>query len=416
MSQKHPRSPLAPKKLSRLAPVRGVRLATLETGLRYKGRDDLLLAVMDAGTTVAGVFTQSTAAAAPVAWCRKALKNGKARALLVNAGHANAATGKTGQALVKGSVEAVARAASCHAQDVFIASTGIIGRPLPPQAHAAFVPQLMKKAQKKPNAASWARAAKAIMTTDTFAKAVSRTVKIAGKKVTITGFAKGSGMIAPNMATMLGFVFTDAAISPRALQAMLSHGADHSFNSITVDGDTSTNDTLLAFATGTAKNKPVLRADERHARDFVRVFQDVLMELAQLIVRDGEGAQKLVTIDVTGAASDKAARQHALTIANSPLVKTAIAGEDANWGRILGAAGRSGEKMNMAKVKVLIGGHVICRHGQQIKHYDEAPVAKHMKGRAIHMQLDVGVGKGRARVWTCDLTHGYIDINGSYRS
>lgn len=416
MSSKHPKSPLAPKKPAKLKPVRGVQLATLATGLRYVGRDDLLLAVMPEGTAVAGMFTQSTTAAAPVAWCRLLLKDKKARALLINVGNANAATGKAGIALLEESVRAVALEVGCNPAEVFVASTGIIGRPLPKKAIANFVPAIAKKLKPKSDSGVWAKASKAIMTTDTFPKTVSRSVKLNGKTITLSGFAKGSGMIAPNMATMLGFVFTDAKIDAGVLQKMVKPATDRSFNSITVDGDTSTNDTLLVFATGGAGNDKITKVDGKDGRAFAAVLEDVLMELAQLIVRDGEGAQKLVTIDVTGAANDRAARMHALTIANSPLVKTAIAGEDANWGRILGAAGRSGERLNMSRVKVSIGGHVICKNGEQLKNYDETPVAKYMKGRAVHIELDVGIAKGKARVWTCDLTHGYIDINGSYRS
>ncbi len=414
MSMKHPKSPLAPKKPAALKPVRGVQFATLATGLRYVGRDDLVLAVMPKGTAVAGMFTQSTTAAAPVAWCRLLLKDKKARALLVNAGNANAATGKAGIALLEESVRAVALTTGCDAGEVFVASTGIIGRPLPKKAIANFVPAIAKKL--KSDASVWAKASKAILTTDTFPKTVSRRVKINGKTITLSAFGKGSGMIAPNMATMLGFVFTDASVDAGVLQKMVKPATDRSFNSITVDGDTSTNDTLLVFATASAGNAKITKADSKDGRAFAAVLEEVLMELAQLIVRDGEGAQKLITIDVTGAENDKAARVHALTIANSPLVKTAIAGEDANWGRILGAAGRSGERLNMQRVKVSIGGYVICKNGEQLKNYDETPVAKVMKGRAVHIELDVGIGKGKARVWTCDLTHGYIDINGSYRS
>lgn len=417
---KHPVSPLAPKKKAAIKPVKGVALATLETGLRYKGREDIVLAIMPEGTSVAGAFTQSLTAAAPVHWCRAQLKKGKAAALLVNAGNANAATGKHGQAIVKASVAAVAKNTGCKESQVFVASTGIIGMPLPVKALAGFVPALAKKLKTQTSAAQWARAARAIMTTDTFPKSVSRTAKIGNKRVTITGFCKGSGMIAPNMATLLGFVFTDAAIAPKALQELTRRGVDKSFNSITVDSDTSTNDTLLAFATGLAGNAEITRADDRHAREFAKVFEEVLIELAQLIVRDGEGAQKFVTITVTGATTDKAARAIALTIGNSPLVKTAIAGEDANWGRILGAAGRAGEKINPKKLSVSIGGTVICRNTQQVKNYNEAPVVRHMKGQKVDIVVDVGVAKGKkagtARIWTCDLTHGYIDINGSYRS
>ncbi|MBY0428634.1 MAG: bifunctional glutamate N-acetyltransferase/amino-acid acetyltransferase ArgJ, partial [Alphaproteobacteria bacterium] len=322
MSTKHPRSPLAPKKPAALKPVRGVQLATFATGIRYVGRDDLLLAVMPEGTTVAGMFTQSTTAAAPVAWCRLLLKDKKARALLVNAGNANAATGKAGIALLEESVRAVALETGCNPAEVFISSTGIIGRPLPKKSIANFVPAIAKKLKPKTDAAVWAKASRAIMTTDTFAKPVSRTIKINGKTVTISGFAKGSGMIAPNMATMLGFVFTDASVDAGVLQGIVKEATDKSFNSITVDGDTSTNDTLLVFATGQAGHNKITSQKTKEGKLFADALESVLMELAQLIVRDGEGAQKLITIDVTGAASDKAARVHALTIANSPLVKT----------------------------------------------------------------------------------------------
>jgi glutamate N-acetyltransferase / amino-acid N-acetyltransferase len=416
MPKKHPKSPLAPKKPVALRPVRGVRLSTLCTGLRYKGRDDLMLARFDKETVVAGVLTQSLASAAPVQWCRKILGGGKARALLVNAGNANAATGKFGESIVRLSVESVAAAVECQKNEVFLASTGIVGQPLPKYGFGPFVPDLAKKLQKKTGASVWPKAARAIMTTDTFPKFTSRTARIGGKKVTISGFCKGSGMIAPNMATLLAFVFTDATLPSRVLQGLLNEGVEKSFNSITVDGDTSTNDTLLAFATGAVKHPPVLFAADAKLRDFVRAFNEVLVEMAQLVVRDGEGAQKFITLDITGAASDKAARKIGLTIGNSPLVKTALAAGDANWGRILAAAGYSGERMNQKRAAVSMGGIPICRKGEQVRNYDEAPVARHLKGREIFITLDVGVGKGKARVWTCDLTHGYIDINASYRS
>jgi glutamate N-acetyltransferase/amino-acid N-acetyltransferase len=413
---KHPRSPLAPKKSTPLKPVRGVRLTTLCTGLRYKGRDDLMLASFDKETSVAGVLTQSLAAAAPVLWCRKILGKNTARALLVNAGNANAATGKLGESVVRQSVESAAAAVGCKKNQVFLASTGIVGQPLPKYGFGPFVPALAKKLPKKTSATVWHKAARAIMTTDTFPKFTSRTAKIGGKKVTISGFCKGSGMIAPNMATLLAFVFTDATLPPRVLQGLLNAGVDKSFNSITVDGDTSTNDTLLVFATGAVKHPPVLFAADPKLRDFTKAFEEVLIELAQLVARDGEGAQKFITIDVTGAASDKAARNIGLTIGNSLLVKTALAAGDANWGRILAAAGYSGERMDQRKAAVSMGGIPICRKGELVRNYNEAPVAKHLKGREVFITVDVGVGKGKARIWTCDLTHGYIDINASYRS
>lgn len=409
---KYPRSPLAPRSPASPKPVRGMRLAMLKSGIRYKGRDDLLLAEFDPGASVAGVFTQTLAIAAPVTWCRKALKNGKARALLVNAGNANAVTGKAGDAIVQMSVQAVSRALSCKPVSVFVASTGIVGQPMAKNSLAEKVPPVAARLGAA-SAKSLVKASRAIMTTDTFPKWVSRTARIGGRKVTITGIAKGSGMIAPNMATLLAFVFTDAAIPSAILQKLLNEGTAKSFNCTTVDGDTSTNDTLLVFATGAAKNKKLAGAS---LNAFRKALEEVLIELAQLVVRDGEGAQKFITIDVRGAASDAAARRMGLTIANSPLVKTAIAGEDANWGRILAAAGRSGEKININKAGVAIGGIAICKNGQLLKHYDERPVARHLKGRDIYILVAASTGKGRARVWTCDLTHGYIDINASYRS
>jgi glutamate N-acetyltransferase/amino-acid N-acetyltransferase len=410
---KHKRSPLAPKKPAVALPVKGVRLATLATNLRYKNREDFLLAAFAPGTQVAGVFTQSLAPAAPVLWCRAVMGKGKARALVVNAGNANAATGKQGQDIVIATAKAAAQMLGCAPADVLQASTGIIGQPLKKNALADFVPKAAAALKLGTSPAAWTKASEAIMTTDTFPKLVSRTAKIGGKQVTITGFCKGSGMIAPNMATLLSFIFTDATIPSKTLQALLKAGVDKSFNSITVDSDTSTNDTLLAFATGQVKHDT---ASPKNLKEFTKVFEDVLLEMAQLVVKDGEGAQKFITIDVTGAANDEAARTIGLTIANSPLVKTALAAGDANWGRILAAAGRAGEKMNQDKAAVSMGGIAICRNGGLIKGYKEAPVAKHLKGREVSVSFDAGVGKGRARVYTCDLTHGYIDINASYRS
>ncbi len=408
------RAPLRPKKKSVLRPVKGVRLAVARTGLRYKGRDDLMLAAFEGGASVAGVFTQLASAAAPVSWCRKALKGGAARGLLVNAGNANAGTGGPGTALAARSAEAVAARLGCRKSEVFLASTGIIGEPWPPDALARFVPALAEKLA--PAEKAWRKSAAAILTTDTFPKTASRTARIGGKKVVISGFAKGSGMIAPDMATLLAFVFTDADIPAPVLQKLLKTGAEKSFNAITVDGDTSTNDTLLAFASGKAKHVAVKSAKDRALKDFVRAFEAVLVDLAQQIIRDGEGAGKFITIDVTGAASGAAAKRMALTIANSPLVKTAMAASDANWGRVLAAATRAGEKVNIRRARIAMGGVTIYARGGVARGYDEAPVARHLKGREIHILFDAGAGKGKARVWTCDLTHGYIDINAGYRS
>ncbi len=406
------RSPLAPERFPDMPEVAGVRLAATACGIRYSGRMDLMLALVDPGATVAGVFTRSAMASAPVDWCRSGLRGGKARAVVVNSGNSNAFTGKRGRDSVRKTALAVARLAGCRPTEVFIASTGVIGEPPPAEKIVHALPGLHQQA----TSAAWLPAAQAIMTTDTFPKGASRLAEIAGKPVVINGFAKGSGMIAPDMATMLGFVFTDAAIPPRVLQALLTDANARSFNSITVDGDCSTSDTALLIATGKAAHKKVSRASDPHLRDFRRQLEDLLQDLAKQIVRDGEGAQKFVTIDVTGAASEAAARKIGLAIGNSPLVKTAIAGEDANWGRIVMAVGKSGEKANRDKLKIKIGGVLVARNGGVVPGYREAPVAAHMKTQDIAIEVDVGVGKGRARVWTCDLTHGYISINAEYRS
>ena len=407
-----PRSPLAPEASPTLPPIAGVRLAARACGVRYKGRTDVCLMAFDPGTTVAGVFTRSLTASAPVERCRKHLKGGKARAILVNSGNANAFTGKTGTASVDRTVKAVAAQLGCKPTEVFVASTGVIGEPLPDERITAALRDLAGDLQ----AGAWAAAAAAIMTTDTFAKLVTRTAEIDGIPVTINGIAKGSGMIQPDMATMLAFVATDAQVSAAVLQALLVRGADHSFNAITVDSDTSTSDTLILCATGQARHRAVKTAGDRRLADFRAKLEELLIELACLVVRDGEGAQKFITIDVTGAASDKAARRIALAVANSPLVKTAIAGGDANWGRIVMAVGKAGEKADRDRLRIGIGGVTIAEKGQRRPNYDEAPVAQHIKGRDIAIAIDVGVGKGKARVWTCDLTHGYIDINADYRS
>jgi glutamate N-acetyltransferase / amino-acid N-acetyltransferase len=407
-----PRSPLAPEASPTLPPIAGVRLAARACGVRYEGRTDVCLMAFDPGTTVAGVFTRSLTASAPVERCRKHLKGGKARAIVVNSGNANAFTGKTGTASVDRMVKAVAAQLGCKPTEVFVASTGVIGEPLPDERITAALRDL--SGDLKANA--WDAAAAAIMTTDTFAKLVTRTAEIDGIPVTINGIAKGSGMIQPDMATMLAFVATDAHLSAAVLQALLARGADRSFNAITVDSDTSTSDTLILCATGQAKHRIVKTAGDRRLADFRAKLEELLIELACLVVRDGEGAQKFITIDVTGAASDKAARRIALAVANSPLVKTAIAGGDANWGRIVMAVGKAGEKANRDRLKIAIGGTVVALKGQRRPDYDETPVAAHIRGREIHIAVDVGVGTGQARVWTCDLTHGYIDINADYRS
>ncbi|MGH6891413.1 MAG: bifunctional glutamate N-acetyltransferase/amino-acid acetyltransferase ArgJ [Dongiaceae bacterium] len=409
----HPVSPLAPAESPRLPALAGVRLAARECNVRYKDRTDVMLMELAPGTAIAGVLTQSLTRSAPVDLCRKHLKSGKARAILVNAGNANAFTGKAGIATVDRCVKAAVAALKCRPSEVFLASTGVIGEPLPDERITANLPALIKDLK----ADAWAAGAAAIMTTDTFPKLATRQAKIGDATVTINGFCKGSGMIAPDMATMLAFVATDAKIPAAILQRLLARGAARSFNAITVDGDTSTSDTLLLAATGQAARHPRPKsAADSVLKEFRRALEDLLADLAVQVVKDGEGAAKLVTIDVTGAATARAARRIGLAIANSPLVKTAIAGEDANWGRIVMAVGKSGEKADRDKLGIKIGGVAITEKGQRRPDYDEAPVAAHIKGRDIRIAVDVGVGKCSARVWTCDLTHRYIEINADYRS
>jgi glutamate N-acetyltransferase/amino-acid N-acetyltransferase len=404
-----PRSPLAPERLPDLAPIAGVRLAAAACGLKKTGAPDVLFVALDPGTTAAGVYTRSRCPSAPVDWCRRALPKGTARAVVVNAGNANAFTGQAGVATVAATVVAAARQVGCDWEEVYIASTGVIGQPLPEDRVARHLPDLAKALGN-----DWAAAAEAIRTTDTFAKGATRTATIGGTKVTITGIAKGSGMIAPDMATMLSFVFTDAAIPAPLLQKALAAAVDRSFNAITVDGDTSTSDTLMLFATGQAGNPaPAGAAD---LAGFQRALEDLTADLARQVVCDGEGAQKLITIAVKGAISDRSARRIGLAIANSPLLKTAVAGEDANWGRIVMAVGKSGEPADRDKLGIAIGGVQVARDGMVVAGYDEAPVAAHMKTRSIDIEVDIGIGRGHATVWTCDLTHGYISINADYRS
>jgi len=405
-------SPLAPKTIVELAPLAGVRLASLACGLRYKGRDDLMLAELAPGTTVAGVFTRSLTASAPVLWCRDALKGGSARFLVVNSGNSNAFTGSAGVASVKRTVEKAAAVAGCKPTEVFVASTGTIGVPLDDSKITAVLADGHK--QLAPDA--WNQASRAIATTDTYPKTATRTAKIGGTTVRINGFCKGAGMIAPDMATMLAYVFTDAAIPAPVLQELLAAGTAKSFNAITVDSDTSTSDTLMLFATGKAGNAAVSSAKDPSLRGFKKALDDLLLDLALQTVKDGEGATKFVEVRVAGAASARAAKVIALAIANSPLVKTAVAGEDANWGRIVMAVGKAGEKADRDKLSISIGGVQVAKNGQVVPGYDEAPVAAHMKGTDIVFEVDVGVGRGKATVWTCDLTHAYIDINGSYRT
>jgi glutamate N-acetyltransferase / amino-acid N-acetyltransferase len=405
-------SPLAPERFPDLQPIAGVRLAAFAAGVRYSGRNDLMLAELAPGSTVAGVFTKSTMPGHPVTWCRQCLPGGKVRAIVVNSGNSNVFTGRAGWQVVEATAATAARVIGCEPGEVFISSTGVIGEPPPPDKIVGALPE----AARQLSAQNWEPAARAIMTTDTFPKGATATAAIDGATVRINGFAKGSGMIAPDMATMLVYLFTDAALPARVLQPMLSALTVPTFNSITVDSDTSTSDTLLLCATGQAPHAAITSADDPRLGYFRRALEAVMLDLAKQVVRDGEGAEKFVTIEVSGAENDQAARRIGLSIGNSPLVKTAIAAGDANWGRIVMAVGKCGEKADRDKLSVSVGGVVIASQGGPVPGYDEGPVAAHMAGRYITMTIDLGIGSGRATVWTCDLTHGYVDINGSYRS
>jgi glutamate N-acetyltransferase/amino-acid N-acetyltransferase len=406
-------SPLAPAQFPQMPPVAGVKLATAAAGIRYPGRTDVLLALFDQGTTVAGVFTRSKCPSAPVDWCRAHLKAGVASALVVNSGNANAFTGKSGRTATKLTADIAAKAAGCKPSHVFLASTGVIGEPLDATRFEAVMDRLVASAAP----GAWQEAATAIMTTDTFPKGAAAIARIGALPVTICGFAKGAGMIAPDMATMLSFVFTDASISPRVLQRLLEQGVADSFNAVTVDGDTSTSDTLLAFATGAARGAPrIANVSDPRLPAFRRAFDAVLANLAEQVARDGEGARKLVEIIVEGAVSKPSARKIALSIANSPLVKTAIAGEDANWGRVVMAVGKAGEPADRDRLSIWFGGIRVAHRGGRDPAYDEAAVSATMKKPEITLKVDLGLGRGRDRVLTCDLTKEYVAINGDYRS
>ncbi len=406
-------SPLAPANPPDLPTIDGARLGAWASGVRYHGRSDLMLAEFDSGTSVAGVLTKSLTAAAPVDWCRQALAGGRARALIVNSGNANAFTGAAGVSAVSRTVDSAAVMLGCEREQIFVSSTGVIGEPLPLEKIIEALPGL--HGGLSPD--GWSNAAHAIMTTDTFAKLATRSASIDGRSVTLNGIAKGSGMIAPDMATMLSYVVTNAALPAPLMQAMLKSSVDRSFNAITVDSDTSTSDTVLMFATAKVPVEPAPTAlRDRRLKGFRQALDALCLDLAHQIVRDGEGASKFVSITVTGAASARAARRIGFAVANSPLVKTAIAGCDPNWGRIVMAVGKAGEKADRDKLKIKIGTTLITEGGMVRADYDEAPVADYMRGQEITLEIDVGIGRGRATVWTCDLTHGYIDINADYRS
>jgi glutamate N-acetyltransferase/amino-acid N-acetyltransferase len=407
-----PVSPLAPKSYVAPPAIAGVRFATAEAGIRYKGRTDVLLAVFDAGTTVAGVLTRSLCPSAAIDWCRQNLGLGKARALVVNSGNANAFTGMKGKSSVELTAEIAARAGGCATSASFLASTGVIGEPLDATKFDGVLERLAGELAAEP----WMEPAKAIMTTDTFPKLAQVSLDIDGVSVSIAGIAKGSGMIAPDMATMLSFIFTDAPVAAPVLQALLARHNATSFNAITVDSDTSTSDTLLAFATGKADIAPIESLDDPRAAQFGDALRDVLFDLAMQVVRDGEGATKFVSVNVAGATTDESAEKIARAIADSPLVKTAIAGEDANWGRIVMAVGKAGQPADRDRLTIAFGEHVLARNGERAPDYSEDAATAYMKGEELSISVDIGLGDGKATVYTCDLTHGYIDINGSYRS
>jgi len=408
-------SPFAPRKLARLPAIEGVRLAACEAGIRYAGRKDLMLALLAPGTAVGGVLTRSKTASAPVDWCRERLAGGTARVLVVNSGNANAFTGMKGHDAVRATAEAAAIAAECAVEEVFLASTGVIGEPLDPSSFTGKIADLALAAHP----GEWESAARAIMTTDTYPKLATRTVTIDGQDVTVNGIAKGAGMIAPDMATMLAFIFTDAPLSAAAAQGLCEAGVADTFNAITIDSDTSTSDTVLLFATGAAGARGVARldsADEARSAGLGAAVEEVMLDLAHQVVRDGEGASKFIAITVEGAETEQAARRIGFSIANSPLVKTAFAGEDPNWGRIVMAVGKAGEAADRDRLAIWFGTIEVAANGEVAPGYTEGDGAAYMKGAELELRVDVGVGSAASTVWTCDLTPDYISINADYRS
>lgn len=403
-------SPLA-RPFPQLPEIAGVTLRVARARYKTWDRCDLTFAELAEGTTAAGVFTKSACASSEVELGREAVKLGRARALIVNAGNSNAFTGWRGRAAVEAIRAQVSEALACSLDEVFVSSTGVIGVPLPVDKAQAGIAAALTA-----DPCGWQDAANAIGTTDTFAKGAGASAMLGGTRVELAGIIKGAGMIAPDMATMLGYVFTDADVAPAFLQEALERANAQTFSCITVDGDTSTSDTVMVFATGKAGNMRIESWDNPGADAFAAALADVCRSLAQLVVRDGEGARKFVTIRVAGAVSDDSARRVGLSIANSPLVKTAIAGEDANWGRVVMAVGKAGEPADRDKLSIAFGGVWAARNGVPVEEYDEAPVAAHLKGEEIDIAVDLGLADGRATVWTCDLTHGYIAINADYRS
>jgi len=405
-------SPFAPARFPELPAIRGVRMATAQAGIKYADRTDVLLMAFDEGTAVAGVFTRSKCPSAAVDWCRDNVGGGAARALLVNSGNANAFTGQKGREAVTVSGDLVGEALGVSTDSVFLASTGVIGEPLDPSKFGAVLGGCVAQLGSD----GWEAAGRAIMTTDTYPKGATQTVDIGGTTVTINGIAKGAGMIAPDMATMLSFIATDAAIAPGVLERMLKAGVGDTFNAITIDSDTSTSDTVLLFATGAAGNAPIESTTSSAARRFRTALNDVLRDLAHQVVKDGEGARKFVTVTVEGAQSAGSARAVARSIANSPLVKTAIAGEDANWGRVVMAVGKAGEPAERDRLAIWFGDIRVAVNGERDPDYSEAAASEVMKQPEIAIRVDLGIGRGTGTVWTCDLTKEYVAINGDYRS
>lgn len=409
-------SPFAPSSLPDMPVIPGVRFAAAAAGLKYKDRTDLMLTELAPGTIAAGVLTRSKTCSAPVLWCRDQLEHGAARAIVVNAGNANAFTGKAGADAVQLTADAAAAATGCQPHEVYIASTGVIGEPMDASAFAGLLKDMAPKVQES----AWEDAARAIMTTDTYPKLTTTSTAISGHDIHVAGFVKGSGMIAPDMATMLGFIFTNANIALPLLQTLTRDIADKTFNCITVDSDTSTSDTVLVFATGGADGVPaspqITDAASPEAKAFASALHDVMLNLAQQVVRDGEGLSKFVEIEVTGAEDGRAAHRIAMAMANSPILKAALAGEDPNWGRVVMAVGKAGEAADRDKLEIKFGDILVAENGLRAPGYEEEMGAAYMKNAELRIAVDVGIASGSATVWTCDLTHDYITINADYRS
>lgn len=407
-------SPLAPKQIPDMPALNGVRMATAKAGIKYQGRTDLLFMVFDEPANVAGVFTRSKCPSAPVDHCRKALSHGKARGVVVNSGNANAFTGKKGIVTTDQTAKAAADALHAHENEIFLASTGVIGEPMDASRFTGLLPQMAIDALPD----NWLEAAKAIMTTDTFPKLATRNIQFGEQTIVINGIAKGAGMIAPDMATMLSFIVTDAPIESHILQELLSDKVQATFNSITVDSDTSTSDSLLLFATGKAKGNAKALSDKNDVRyqQFAQALYEVLHDLSLQVVTDGEGAHHLIEVKVEGATNDNAAKIIARSIANSPLVKTAVAGEDANWGRVVMAVGKAGVEADRDKLSIWFGPHRLAVGGERDSNYNEEEASRYMKGQHIVIKVDIGLGNGSATIWSCDLTKEYVEINGDYRS